>query len=526
MKRHGTNGPTAIRILAGVAMLAVPAFLAGQAPLRGTDDESPPTSPRGHISTVRAAPELLWPLPPAVPRGYDQIDGHRMKGYVEELAAISRRYRDQGHQYWGRIAGEASGAETQRWVEQRMRALGLRVETKPFTLPPQEIPRSWSVEVAGGGKRVEVTSASPLINFAEFMPSAVGDVTLETVWCGLGLPSDFVGKDVRGKAVFIYSIPTPSSLVQSAAWMKSVERAQQLGAKAVVVVLAIPGNMQFVSHLVAAKLSRDLKLPIFTAGLDDGNKVEALNAASQGQGVTTRLRWKVDHVEGRQAANVIGILPGRTDENIVMIAHTDAFFEGATDNGAGTAALIETAAYYAKQPAAQRRRTMYFVATPDHHNGDSGAAWLHKNFQPVFSKTAVLLNAEHIAATEPVWDRRWGSADAPSLIPTNELGSSWWGVHGSDRLAHVVADSFALFGVPTQIAPGGSPGELRQVQFDAPSFYLHNKGVYYHADADVPAVVPATGLRTGVQAFLKIFDDVNRLDLAQLRAPVTSTPKN
>jgi hypothetical protein len=84
-----------------------------------------------------------------------------------------------------------------------------------------------------------------------------------------------------------------------------------------------------------------------------------------------------------------------------------------------------------------------------------------------------------------------------------------------------VKDGFAVFGVPTQLAPGGSPGELRAVQFDAPSFYLHNKGVYYHASNDTPEVVPATGLRTAVQAFAKIFDDVNQVDLKDLRpAPV------
>jgi len=56
------------------------------------------------------------------------------------------------------------------------------------------------------------------------------------------------------------------------------------------------------------------------------------------------------------------------------------------------------------------------------------------------------------------------------------------------------------------------------VQWAALSFYLHNKGVYYHSSADTPEVVPAEGLRTATQAFAKIFDDVNRLDLAELRA--------
>ena len=85
---------------------------------------------------------------------------------------------------------------------------------------------------------------------------------------------------------------------------------------------------------------------------------------------------------------VIGKLPGMTDENIVMIAHVDGYFDGADDDGAGTAALLGTADYFAKLPKEQRRRTMYFVSLPDHHGGDHGGAWLHDNFKAIFAKTA------------------------------------------------------------------------------------------------------------------------------------------
>lgn len=76
----------------------------------------------------------------------------------------------------------------------------------------------------------------------------------------------------------------------------------------------------------------------------------------------------------------------------------------------------------------------------------------------------------------------------------------------------------ALFGVPTHVEQGGSAGQLRPVQWDAPSFYLHNKGVYYHASADTPDIVPAEGLRTATQAFARIFDEVNRVELKALRS--------
>jgi hypothetical protein len=496
---------------------------AGQEPGRGRT-----ATPRGQISTIPAEPELAWPLPAAA-KAYDSIDGQRMKGYVEELAAISRKSRDAGNQYWGRIVGTPSMDETQQWVAARFKRAGLDVQLKQYALDPQPFPRSWQITVTRDGRALTLGSASPLIAFAQYMPSPEGDLDLDTAWVGLGMASDFIGKDVRGKAVFVYSVATPSSLIQSAAWMGAAERAQKAGARALIVVLAIPGNLSYVSHLQGARLSNDMKLPIFTVGLDDGEKVEALNAQPGATGLKTRVRWKVETVPGLKAVNVVGVLPGRTDENIVMISHTDGFFEGAADNAAGTAALIGTAEYFAKVSKEQRRRTMYFIATPDHHGGDLGGRWIHDNMQSVLANTAVILNAEHVTAMEPVWDRPWGFPGRPELIATNQLGSSWWGVNGSPKLANIVKAGFALFGVPTQIAPGGSAGELRAVQFDAPSFYLHNKGVYYHASNDTPDVVPATGLRTAVQAFAKIFDDVNKLDLHELRpapvAPATASTR-
>ena len=36
---------------------------------------------------------------------YRTLDGDRMKRLVAEQTAIARRYRDAGHQYWGRIIG-------------------------------------------------------------------------------------------------------------------------------------------------------------------------------------------------------------------------------------------------------------------------------------------------------------------------------------------------------------------------------------------------------------------------------------
>ena len=102
--------------------------------------------------------------------------------------------------------------------------------------------------------------------------------------------------------------------------------------------------------------------------------------------------------------------------------------------------------------------------------------------------------------------------------------SSGKGIFRSERLARLIARGLATFGVPTQLIQGGSAGEAANVQFDAPSFYLDNKGTFYHTDSDTPDKIPAGGLRNVVQAFAKIYDDVNTVELKDLQPPPSDRP--
>jgi hypothetical protein len=134
---------------------------------------------RGQIATVPADSELVWPLP-ASAKTYATIDGHRMKQHVDELVAISRKSRNAGNRQWGRIAGTPSGLESQQWLASKFRQAGLEVRIDDFELRPQAFPKSWEVNITGAGKTLRLTSASPIITFANYMPSAAGDLNLDT----------------------------------------------------------------------------------------------------------------------------------------------------------------------------------------------------------------------------------------------------------------------------------------------------------------------------------------------------------
>ena len=116
---------------------------------------------RGKISRIPAQP-LDWPMPANVDKSYDSVDGKKLHRYIEDLAAISEKYRDAGNQWWGRIPGMASGLEAQNWAKEKFKAIG--VPTEIVNIPdPQTLPKSWDLSVSvNGRKRSKLEKSSQL----------------------------------------------------------------------------------------------------------------------------------------------------------------------------------------------------------------------------------------------------------------------------------------------------------------------------------------------------------------------------
>ena len=85
---------------------------------------------------------LRWALPPS-DQAYASIDGDHLHQYLKEFTDISIRYRDQGHQWWGRIMGTDSDAESRKWVLEKFKQAELQnVREQEFDLTPQWMPQS------------------------------------------------------------------------------------------------------------------------------------------------------------------------------------------------------------------------------------------------------------------------------------------------------------------------------------------------------------------------------------------------
>ena len=79
-------------------------------------------------------------------RVYEGIDGRHLKTLMNEVVAISRRSRDDGNRFWGRISGTEYEALTADWSKRKFRALGLEdIRTQEFELGRQWFPIDWSL---------------------------------------------------------------------------------------------------------------------------------------------------------------------------------------------------------------------------------------------------------------------------------------------------------------------------------------------------------------------------------------------
>lgn len=492
---------------------------------RATRAQAQPSSAAAPQTTLLAVPSgrlddalLEWPLQPGQ-QAYGKIDGKRLHRLVEEQAAISRRYRDQGHpKFWGRIIGSSADAESAEWLASKFKSIGMTdVRIQPLPLDPQWFPQRWQVTVTGGGKTITLDSAQPDYRANALPP---GGIDVEAVYGGLGSEADFAGKDVKGKAVFTYTMLGMHS-------ENAVKRADDRGAVAMFEVDMQPGNMRYQAY------PSNTKAPAFTIGGDDGLAVrELIGSLQPGQSVRVKATLDVQMVPNLKTALVWGTLPGATDETIYIVAHRDGWFEASGDNAGGVAAMIGLAEYYSRVPQAQRRRTMVFIGLDGHHNTGPGSAvggvWLNDpaNKAKLFARTALSINCEHPSTIQTYVRPRYIAGD--SLRWSNMYSAQQWYAGGPSRpeLTAIAVKAFKEFGVPLLTEPNPRPpaGDLGRLYRFTPGVATSEFFHYFHTDRETPETVPWTGLQASTRAYARIVDEVNKLPLGTFQRPEEPAP--
>lgn len=461
--------------------------------------------------------EVGWRLAPDDQK-YAAIDGEHLKQHVADQTAISRKYRDEGHQFWGRIIGTSADTENAQWMMDKFKQIGLSdIHEQMFDLPPQWMPQSWSVSGFRNGKILNLETAEP--TYSSPGTSAAG-LDLEAVYVGQGSDAEFnLATDVRGKAVFFTSFDLLSRHSETSEG--AIRRAADRGAAAIFVIVAIPQtNYKTQFYPVGTNV------PTFSLGAKDGLAIrDLIGEIPSGPSAHVKIALDVQMVPHLKSGTVWGALPGLTDEVVYVVGHRDGWFEGANDNGAGVATLLGLAEYFAKIPKSQRHRTIIFLGTTGHHNsgGQSGpsltnaggqsGAWLAEH-REMFAKAALLLNCEHTSAL----DTTWNNAIPNTIKTTNALQPVTWYAGGSPKVLEIANKALDAMGVPSEATslPGGL-GEIGRYYWYAPAVEFLVQGFVFHSDHETDDTISAAGLAGVTRAYAKIIADTDKIPLRDLQ---------
>jgi hypothetical protein len=314
--------------------------------------------------------------------------------------------------------------------------------------------------------------------------------------------------EVKGK-IAVQTLHPPAGAYSERT--RTTERARELAKRGAVAVLNIveqAGNMYV----------RDFSncgVPCFNVGTDDGRFLKAVMERASAAGAAADLRIAIaldtDMRQGLQGHNTIGIVPGRRDDEIVIVnAHADGWFDAAGDNGDGLAVLVALARHFAK--ASQPERTLLFVASGGHHGPGMNGPGNLVTMNPVLVKRAMLvLNLEHIAQlyvrNDPfrveASEQPMGfgiSNEAPAIAEIAKRGMQRYGFALRPQFSSSIAGDLGGY------APLGVP----RVQA------IHS-GPMYHTSGDTLDTISTPGLERAARFYAFFIGEVAKADRAKLQ---------
>jgi hypothetical protein len=382
------------------------------------------TSTRGALTSLAKRLPAIWrarraarKLAPTLPEYEGEIEvpsSETIYSWIEGLCQTPHRR-----------PGTPEGHAGEQWVADCIRELGVEnVDLHPVPITVWNAD-NWSLHADG-----EEIACFFIVNTAS---TGSDGVTAPLVYVGEGRPEDFHQSDVSGKIVVAdmpfpnmptglvmkfmraaYAISDPDGDVklgygQCLPFLRSTFiggtdensappndvywQSFKRGAAAVCLILRDqPSN----SNTHYGPYDGIMKpLPGLWIGKQDGMRLRDL--ARQGKEATFVLDSRT---EPGVMHNVWGVLPGMSDEVILVTSHHDSPFEGATEDGSGTASVLAQAWAWARVPKEQRPKTLVFVVDSGHFYGSLGGHKFAQDHKDITKRARVLITLEHLAAKE------------------------------------------------------------------------------------------------------------------------------
>jgi len=353
--------------------------------------------PHKPIADVKSAN----PLPAKLPLGEARSTELRGDHIIRDVAAIiefSKQSRRDGNKVWGRVTGFPSAKAAIDWTAKQLRDAGLQnVEVQEYPAQANTSmwwAKEWEVKLLAdksfGTATRDIVLESAVPTSGSMIPS--GLLAGELVYVGAVTDAELPNVNVAGKIAVQTLRPVNGAFSER---RPTVARAQELakrGALAVLNVVQQTANMH-------VRDFGNCGAPCFNLGTADGafllSAIE--RAVEKNVPLRAQLKLQADQLTGLVGHNAIGLIPGKLDENIIVNAHADGWYDAAGDNADGLAVLVALARHFASAKE-KPERTLVFVASGGHHSsGLNGPANVVRMNPELVGKTALVLNLEHIA---------------------------------------------------------------------------------------------------------------------------------
>ena len=377
-----------------------------------------------------------------------RFDPERYLGHIKYLASDKLKGRGTGMKELDTAAA---------YIARQFRNAGLKpagtegyfqkftVTTRARITPRNKL--SYTINTDAMGKLREAPTTKTLKSSREFIPfnfSDNGSAGANVVFAGYGITAkeydydDYAGLDVKDKIVLVLRQEPQEFDEKSKFEGKSYTAHSQLankainarmhGAKAVILINTLfnrtggqdaldmfgraagPGN----AGLLFAQMKAEEADSWFAlAGKNLKETCEGIDRdlTPRSFAFPDSLKAKLDVEIERQTRvvnNVAGLIPGETNEYVVIGAHYDHLgmgeqfslgtpgkaHLGADDNASGTSAVIELARYFAKQP--KRKRGILFLAFAGEELGLLGSAFYVSNPKMPLGDAAAMINMDMI----------------------------------------------------------------------------------------------------------------------------------
>lgn len=329
----------------------------------------------------------------------------------------------------------------------------------------------------------------------------------EFIFLGDGEEADFESTDVAGKVVVCSIRFKGSKPLDMASWFENSEIYDPDGCmddvKGSKPDIYSPNNWPF-NYFRALKKGAAAFVGILEDYMDDpywycedyteiGNALDieymSLPAlwVSRSSGCDIKEKLSGGGVKGRMkvrsvyrycdALNVKGVLPGMSDDIILVHSHHDAVFDGAVQDASGVSEMLALGKYFSQLDRSQRQKTMMFAATDTHYTDYMGHQGFIKMRKEAGDNIILDLVIEHIGK-EAVVD------DDGHLQLTGQHESRLVYITKQSGLYDFVKETFKKYGLTKTIfAPVNliteQEGEyvFRQDEVISDAYYFNENGI-------------------------------------------------